>query len=82
VLRDLYQVCGLKSRLLAPLVGRYLYSKLKQEDARLKSGWTYQPPTFYELNDMARKTLGPIQSRFSAGQWIPPLPTLPQPATT
>jgi radical SAM superfamily enzyme YgiQ (UPF0313 family) len=82
VLNDLYKVCGLKSRLLAPLIGRYLYSKIKQEDTRLKTGWTYEPPTFYELNQMARKTLGPIQSKSPAGQWTPPLPSLPQTAAT
>ncbi len=82
VLNDLYKVCGLKSRLLAPLIGRYLYSKIKQEDTRLKTGWTYEPPTFYELNELARKTHDPIQSKSPAGQWIPPLPTLAQPAAT
>ncbi len=82
VLHDLYKVCGLKSRILAPLIGRYLHRKLKQEDARLKTGWTYEPPTFYELNTMARKAHGPIQAKSPAGQWIPPLPSLPQPAAT
>ncbi len=82
VLHDLYKICGLKSRLLAPLVGRYLLSKLRQEDARLKTGWTYEPPTFYELNQLARKTRVSSHPPVTAGHWIPPLPTLPQPAAT
>ena len=48
VLRDLYRSLGLKSRLVAPLAGRYIFRKLREEDARLQSGWTYEPPTFYE----------------------------------
>lgn len=48
VLHDLFQTFGLKARLLAPLVGRFILHKLKAEDARLKRGWTYEPPTFYE----------------------------------
>lgn len=50
LLNELYAVCGWKSRLAAPIVGRYLYRKLQQEQQRLADGWTYEPPTFYETN--------------------------------
>jgi len=45
---DLRDACGLKATLAAPLVGRYILRKLRAEDARLRRGWTYEPPTFYE----------------------------------
>ncbi len=48
VLADLYRVCGLKSRLAAPIVGRFIAHKLSKEAARLKTGWTCEPPTFCE----------------------------------
>ena len=48
LLKEMYASLGLKARLLAPLVGRYIHRKLLAEDARLKAGWTYEPPTFYE----------------------------------
>lgn len=41
---------GIKARLAAPLAGRYVFWKLRQEEARLKAGVTYEPPTFYEMN--------------------------------
>ncbi len=50
LLRDVYATCGLKSRLAAPLIGRYLYGKLRREEARLAAGQTYEPPTFYDRN--------------------------------
>ncbi len=50
LLEELYAVCGWKSRLAAPIVGRHLFRKLKQEEVRLGAGWTYEPPTFYETN--------------------------------
>lgn len=50
LLNELYEVCGWKSRLAAPIVGRHLYRKLQLEQSRLASGWTYEPPTFYETN--------------------------------
>ena len=50
VLAELYAECGWKARLAAPLVGRYLYHTLCREERRLASGWTYEPPTFYETN--------------------------------
>ena len=53
-LTDIHHEFGLKSRLAAPLLGRYLRFTLGREDRRLRRGWTYEPPTFYETNQMAR----------------------------
>ena len=50
ILRDIYREFGLKSRLAAPLVGRYLRIMMQREDRRLRRGWTYEPPTFCETN--------------------------------
>ena len=47
---DLIREFGLKAR-LASLYGRFYVSrKVRQEEKRLASGWTYEPPTFYERN--------------------------------
>ena len=54
LLNELVEVCGWKSRLAAPIAGRYLYRKLQQEQQRLADGWTYEPPTFYETNHLAQ----------------------------
>lgn len=48
VLQDIQQEFGLKSRLFAPLAGRYVGLMLAREERRLQRGWTYEPPTFYE----------------------------------
>ncbi|MFH1748268.1 MAG: B12-binding domain-containing radical SAM protein, partial [Planctomycetota bacterium] len=48
ILKDIYREFGLKSRLAAPLVGRYLRFTMAREDRRLRQGWTYEPPTFCE----------------------------------
>ncbi len=48
ILKDIYREYGLKSRLTAPLVGRYLRSTMTREARRLRQGWTYEPPTFCE----------------------------------
>ena len=52
-LRELYDGLGLKARLIAPVAGRWVYARLKREERRLKNGWTYEPPTFYEHNAAA-----------------------------
>ncbi|MCH8043058.1 MAG: cobalamin-dependent protein [Planctomycetes bacterium] len=49
-LGDLYREFGLKARLSAALGGRYVLHKIRQEQRRLATGWTYEPPTFYETN--------------------------------
>ncbi len=50
ILKDIYREYGLKSRLAAPLVGRYLRITMAREARRLREGWTYEPPTFCETN--------------------------------
>lgn len=53
LLTQLYKLFGWKSRLAAPIVGRYLLKRLRQEEQRLSEGWTYEPPMFYESNEAA-----------------------------
>lgn len=50
ILDNLLAEFGWKSRLAAPIVGRYLYRALCTEEQRLSEGQTYEPPTFYETN--------------------------------
>ena len=50
LLEEIQREVGLTARVVAPLAGRLVWSKLRQEDARLKTGWTCEPPTFYEVN--------------------------------
>ncbi|MEE9534682.1 MAG: cobalamin-dependent protein [Acidimicrobiia bacterium] len=52
ILKDIYAEFGPKSRVAAPLVGRYLRFMMQREDRRLRHGWTYEPPTFCETNRM------------------------------
>jgi radical SAM superfamily enzyme YgiQ (UPF0313 family) len=56
VLREIYNQFGLKSRLAAPLGGRFVYRKLRLEARRLREGWTYEPPTFYDGNPRSVRT--------------------------
>lgn len=50
VLQDLYRAFGLKARLAAPLIGRFIYHHLRREDRSLRRGRTYEPPVCYERN--------------------------------
>lgn len=52
LLRELRHEFGWRTRLAAPLVGRYLHWALKREDRRLAKGWTYEPPTFREVRSV------------------------------
>jgi hypothetical protein len=45
---------GLRSRLAAPVVGRFLLTTMRREARRIERGWTYEPPTFYEHNAAVR----------------------------
>lgn len=61
---ELYAEFGIKSRIAAPLAGMYIHRKMKAEQKRLNAGWTYEPPTFYELNEAAK---APAAAKPSAG---------------
>jgi radical SAM superfamily enzyme YgiQ (UPF0313 family) len=50
LLSELFAEFGWRAYLAAPIVGRYLYRKLKSQQQMLHAGWTYEPPTFYETN--------------------------------
>jgi radical SAM superfamily enzyme YgiQ (UPF0313 family) len=53
LLADLYAAFGWKSRIAAPLLGRYLGSTINKEEKRLAADWSYEPETFYEKNAAA-----------------------------
>ncbi len=53
ILKDIYREFGLKSRLAASLIGRYLRFTMAREDRLLREGVTYEPPTFRETNQLA-----------------------------
>jgi len=53
LLQEIYQTFGWKTRIIAPLAGRYVYAVLKKEERRLANGWTYEPDCFYEKNAAA-----------------------------
>ena len=56
LLDEIYKEFGLGSRLATPWIGRYLYRKLVEQQKRLDSGWTCEPPTFYETNQDRNKS--------------------------
>ena len=53
LLAELYSTFGIKTRILAPFIGRYAFVKLKKEEQRLAAGWTYEPPTYVDENSAA-----------------------------
>jgi hypothetical protein len=54
LLKDIYDTFGWKTKLIAPLIGRYTLRSLKKEEERLAHGWTYEPSSFYEKNEPAK----------------------------
>ena len=53
LLQDIYREFGWKTKMIAPLVGVWVYITLRFEEKRLANGWTYEPPSFYEKNKAA-----------------------------
>ena len=62
LLKDIYNTLGLQPRLVAPVVGRYIYLAMKREEKRLASGWTLEPETFFEKNQAAQKGVSNIEN--------------------
>ena len=53
LLGEMIHEFGWKSRLAAALGGRWLQRTARREADRLARGWTYEPTTFYEVNEAA-----------------------------
>ena len=74
LLTDLYAAFGWKSRIAAPLLGRYLSSNIEKEEKRLAAGWTYEPNTFYEKNaaalSLSDTQADAIAPRAVRSQWV------------
>lgn len=54
LLKNLNETFGARTRLVAPVIGRWIYRCLKKEEARLAAGWRYEPACFYEKNAAAQ----------------------------
>jgi radical SAM superfamily enzyme YgiQ (UPF0313 family) len=53
LLKDLYAEFGIKTRIVAPIVGLVCRAAIAREERRLARGWTYEPVTRYEKNAAA-----------------------------
>lgn len=65
LLKDMNREFGWRSRVSALLGGPYVLRKIRGEEQRLASGWTYEPPTFYEVNDAVEPNKRQSASRCS-----------------
>jgi len=54
---------GWESRFFAVAGGPYVLWKIRQEERRLARGWTYEPPTFYDVNDAVQPGERPSAAR-------------------
>ncbi len=83
LLEDMNREFGWSSRLSAALGGPYVLWKIRQEERRLAAGWTYEPPTFYEVNDAVPPEDRPaaVRCRYVTPQVVSPeggLEAIPQ----
>jgi radical SAM superfamily enzyme YgiQ (UPF0313 family) len=75
LLADMYAEFGWKTRLVAPLIGRYIGSRLKNEEERLAAGHTHEPRSFCEKNAAAlAREKAPAAGRTAGARQLPPMP--------
>ena len=63
LLEEMNREFGWTSRLFAAIGGPYVLWRIRQEERRLAQGWTYEPPTFYDINDAVERGDCPSASR-------------------
>jgi hypothetical protein len=63
LLEEVNREFGWTSRLSAAIGGPYVLWRIRQEERRLARGWTYEPPTFYDINDAVKLGDCPAASR-------------------
>lgn len=76
LMHAIYTEFGWKTRLLSPLIGGYVYRKIKKEEDRLSKGWSYEPITFYEKNTAAlaldKRDKMSVDPNVPVFKWVPP----------
>jgi radical SAM superfamily enzyme YgiQ (UPF0313 family) len=77
LLKELHAEFGWKSRLYSAIGGRYVLHKIRKEEKRLGSGWTYEPPTFYEKNAACDDLAGAGLCRYVTPHVAPVEPAAP-----
>jgi radical SAM superfamily enzyme YgiQ (UPF0313 family) len=75
LLEEMNRAFGWTSRLFTAIGGPYVLWKIRQEERRLARGWTYEPPTFYDVNDAVKPGDCPSASRC---YYVTPQVVLPQ----
>ncbi len=63
---------GWRARVSARTLGPVIRAAMALEQRRLDRGWTYEPPTFYEVNTAAARLQSPAWARARPGQWVAP----------
>ena len=58
LLDDVCDQFGARARRVAEVAGPYVLEAIRAEEKKLAEGWTYEPPTFYDLNDACRRRFG------------------------
>ena len=67
--KQLYKTFGWKTRLFAPMVGRYIHFAMYREEKRLAQGWTPEPATFCDKKP-ARQVDVTVQAALSREQGL------------
>ncbi len=79
LLRELRAELGWKSRLASAIGGRWVLRKIRQEEKRLAEGFSYEPPTFYERNELVSDRPSANQCRSATPLVLPSRVKAPAP---
>jgi hypothetical protein len=70
--REIEAEFGWRAKLAGPAVGSVLLATIAREARRLRQGRTYEPPTFFELNEAATRLESPSGPAFTACRFVEP----------
>jgi radical SAM superfamily enzyme YgiQ (UPF0313 family) len=74
LLEDLCVEFGDTSRRIAEAAGPPLLEDVRVEEARIANGWTYEPPTFYEINAACRRLFADEFADTDLCRYVEPAP--------
>jgi hypothetical protein len=74
LLEDLCDELGGASRRVAEVAGPPLLEDILAEETRIANGWTYEPPTFYEINATCRQLFAGEYTDAGFCRYVEPAP--------
>jgi hypothetical protein len=79
LLEEMYDQFGDSARHIGETAGPYALDMIRTEEKKLAEGWTYEPPTFYDINSASERLYGNVYQEADLCHYVTARPSVSEP---